>query len=255
MVDDGAGLLLGVSAPAGIDLFRYAGGSWNNLPSPVSGSYPSVALARDTKRGVVVLHTDTQTFEFDGTAFAPVPVANPPKRALVAMAYDEKNQRVVLYGGVTGTTVYFDTWTYDGASWKQLTTTGAPPPRHSATMTYDAGKGRIVMYGGCTVPLCGTGPNGKLFDTWELDGGTWTKVATPVQPSSALRTQLAYDPIRDTSYLVGTEDTVIYEYDGMTYAVSSFPDAPPSAGAAAYSPSLHALAVASTTGLWTLGFR
>lgn len=255
MVDYGAGLLLVVSRQSGLEAWRFVGGAWQSVASPLSGLYPSATLAFDSAREVAVLHSDTKTFEFAGAAFATIaPATQPPKRARPAMAYDAKSARVVLYGGLTGTTVYDDTWTYDGVTWTPLTTTGDPPPRHGAAMTYDSTSARIVMFGGCQIPLCGA-TNGRLYDTWELDGSVWTKVTTPVTPSSALQNQMGFDPIRSLALLFSTEGGELYEYDGSTFATSALPGAPGPAAVATYSPTLHGFAVAGSTGLWVLGFR
>lgn len=255
MVDYGAGLLLVVPRASGLEAWRFVGGAWQSIASPLAGSYPSATLAFDSAREVAVLHSDTKTFEFTGAAFTTIaPATQPPKRARPAMAYDAKNARVVLYGGLTGLTVYDDAWTYDGVTWAPLTTTGDPPARHGAAMTYDAAAERIVMFGGCQIPLCGA-TNGRLYDTWELDGSVWTKVSTPVTPASALENEMGFDPIRNLSLLFSTEDAALYEYDGATFATSSLPGAPGPAPVAAYSSTLHGFAVAGTTGLWVLGFR
>ena len=84
------------------------------------------------------------------------------------MAYDEGCQRVVLFGGLTGTVDQLnDTWAYDGETWKQIPTNKRPPPRWDGGMAYDARNQRLVMFGG----QYWAGSFDFLNDTWIFPGG------------------------------------------------------------------------------------
>ncbi len=53
------------------------------------------------------------------------------------MADDPSSKRIILFGGMTGTTRFNDTWTYDPAAnaWKELKPAGAiPSPRGGQSM-------------------------------------------------------------------------------------------------------------------------
>ena len=63
-----------------------------------------------------------------------------------------------------------DTWTFDGASWAQVSATG-PSPRWAATAATVNGK--VVLFGGQRV----TSGETPLGDTWTWDGTTWTQQA------------------------------------------------------------------------------
>jgi hypothetical protein len=76
---------------------------------------------------------------------------------------------VVLFGGYNGATLN-DTWIFDGATWRQVTTSNAPSPREGPSLaTLDSTT--VVLFGGNTMD--GTAQN----DTWTFDGSTWTQVA------------------------------------------------------------------------------
>ena len=95
-----------------------------------------------------------------------VDVAGPPPRAEAAVAYDQRRNRVVLFGGyhraASGTVRLGDTWEWDGARWIQMASDG-PSPRNGAAMAYDARRQRVVLFGG----------SGASRETWEWDGSRW----------------------------------------------------------------------------------
>jgi len=93
----------------------------------------------------------------------------PPGRQGHAMIYDPIPDRVVIFGGATGTTqsVQNDAWTtiLSGGPpyrWVQLPTTGIPPlPRTDAAGVYDPVRQRFLIYGG-------TNGTSVFDDAWTL---------------------------------------------------------------------------------------
>ena len=86
------------------------------------------------------------------------------------MVYDERNKRVVFFGGTNGSVGSNETWTYDSTGWKKLSPKTSPPGRFNHVMTYDARRGVCVVFGGQS----GTT---RFSDTWEFDGNDWKKAA------------------------------------------------------------------------------
>jgi N-acetylneuraminic acid mutarotase len=93
----------------------------------------------------------------------------PPARAYAAMAYDQANGKVILFGGFAGPQgLLADTWAYDPAAnrWSMLATGHDGPSRRDfSSMAYDHAANTIVLFGGQT------GSNGNidatdLNDTW-----------------------------------------------------------------------------------------
>lgn len=77
--------------------------------------------------------------------------------------------------------------------WRQV-----PPPqgRGGPGMAFDSGRGKTVMFGGSDVN------NGRLGDTWESDGSTWTQTAQ-FGPSARKVRSMAYDRVRGKAVLFG----------------------------------------------------
>ena len=95
----------------------------------------------------------------------------PPARAYAAMAYDQANGTVILFGGFAGPQgLLADTWAYNPATnkWNMLATGHDGPSRRDfSSMAYDQAANTIVLFGGQT------GSDGNiqatdLNDTWML---------------------------------------------------------------------------------------
>jgi N-acetylneuraminic acid mutarotase len=92
--------------------------------------------------------------------------AVPEARYAYAMVHDPSSKQIILFGGITGTTRFNDTWAYDPAAnvWKELRPASAiPRPRGAQSMAYDPATRRVIMFGGA-VSLT------TLFnETWAYD--------------------------------------------------------------------------------------
>ena len=116
----------------------------------------------------------------------------PAARVLSGLAYDEKRDVVVLFGGYTESGSLADTWEWDGKSWTCRCPDTHPPARHGHEMYYDSLRGKVVLYGGY---------NQKKFfnDAWEWIGDecTWKEIELEDDSPVASYYALAYDPDRD----------------------------------------------------------
>lgn len=75
----------------------------------------------------------------------------PSNRAMQQMVYDPRVERLMMFGGGSGTKVLEDTWQFDVAakSWRVATLTGnSPPARTGYALVYDPTTQRILMFGG-----------------------------------------------------------------------------------------------------------
>jgi hypothetical protein len=124
------------------------------------------------------------------------PATSPSPRVNAAMAYDEMNKYVVMFGGLqgapgTGATVLGDTWLWDGSSWARQKPVASPSARWGAMTAYDAARGQVVLYGGR--PDSNASPSFGLSDTWvwDLANNTWTKKSTVGPPR--YEGSMAYD--------------------------------------------------------------
>jgi hypothetical protein len=181
------------------ETWSYNGTDWGlvNGTSPPGGRYQH-DMVFDSVRSVAVLFGGTDqgtslgdTWEFTPgtTTWADATATTPPTaRFGHAMAYDASSDRVLLFGGYDGTTLYEDTYEYDGstATWNVMASTATPPARRFHHMAYDAARGVVVMFGGFDGEV--------LTDTWEYTSGQWTETTTM---SSAPRGgPMVYDSLR-----------------------------------------------------------
>jgi len=74
----------------------------------------------------------------------------PPARAHARMAYDARNQKIVLFGGDALDRLLADTWVYDPAtrSWEQRRPKLSPSPRSGYRMAYLPRSGKVLLIDG-----------------------------------------------------------------------------------------------------------
>ncbi len=142
----------------------------------------------------------------------------PSGRAYHAAAYDQRRRRLVMFGGLDGSTVLDETWERrEDGSWLRVPTNPTPLARTDHAMAYDARRGRVVMFGGAFRG----GVN--LQDTWEWDGQTWIQLETEVAPAPRSSHLMGWDGERvilyggrrpDGSYSDGT-----WGWDGSSWTL------------------------------------
>ena len=144
------------------------------------------------------------TWRWDGSTWVRVATSGPTPRFGAAIAYDAIRQRVVLYGGQSGTfpniVVFTDTWEWDGTSWTQRATTG-PTSRVHQTMAFDRARGRVVLYGGFNAAA-----QQELRDVWEWDGTSWQQTGSSSAAGTIAR-GTAYDERTSALYLFSVGST------------------------------------------------
>jgi hypothetical protein len=217
------------------------GGAWRapTISDPEGDGNPSLwydlPLVFAGGRGTTVLHDGTDVWEWDGTSWRRVVMANAPGTGPVArtghaIAYDEARQRLLLFGGITspGGAFLGDTWETDFKSWTRVCTacvagSTAPPARSAHAMAYDPVRKVTVLVGGRV-------SNTPTFDagTWTWDGaaGTWTRrcnTGTCATVSQRENTTLAFNTTLNRAVLFGGNtgaaiDGATYEWDGTAWA-------------------------------------
>lgn len=97
--------------------------------------------------------------------------AAPAPRDNQTAVYDEANNRMIVFGGITCcTTVFTDTWILTNANglggtpaWTQLSPTGSPAPGgYGPSAIYDSATNRMTVFGG------GTQSSGSVNGVWVL---------------------------------------------------------------------------------------
>jgi Galactose oxidase, central domain len=130
-----------------------------SLLSAVSGKVTIAQL--DTLRAVFEA---CQQAEFDMSP-------QPPSRGFSQMAYDAKSKKIVLFGGITQSSVFGDTWIYDTATrtWEPSYPKQNPSPRGGHAMLYLPKGQKVAMIGGFTVLnqiVRDAGYKGRTTDNW-----------------------------------------------------------------------------------------
>ena len=109
-----------------------------------------------------------------------VSTSAPPARQLHAVAYDETNKKLVVFGGFGDGAILQDTWLAsvagDNATWTAVNAKG-PSPRYGAFYALDKESRRFVVWSGAQVPK-GRDQINAAQDAWalDLDSGTWSAI-------------------------------------------------------------------------------
>jgi hypothetical protein len=148
-----------------------------------------------------------------GSAWASLFVVGGPTARDGALAvYDPVRDRMILFGGNTGSGPYLsDVWTLSLSgtpSWTQLTPAGMPPSgRFVPSMIYDPVRDRLLVFGGTSA-----GPT-YYNEVWQLalsGTPTWSLVTTAGTPPSGRYAHVAiYDPVRDRMLIYGGENNTV----------------------------------------------
>lgn len=170
--------------------------------------------------GTRVVYDLADTWEWNGSQWVQrYPATSPHGRSFHAMAYDSARDRVLVFGGKSGTTfantTYFnDTWAFDGDNWTQINTPNQPTPRYYQGSVYDPVRDKWVLFGGTFITADGKSTT-NYSDTWEFDGTTWTQRAN--NGPSVVKPILAYDALNHRVLMVATDTNsafFMYAYDG-----------------------------------------
>lgn len=136
----------------------------------------------------------------------------PSARAGSAMVYDSESDRVIHFGGHTGS-YSSETHVYDTTKnvWTKLYPASSPSGRSQHAMAYDSESDRVILFGGY---------NGEyLSDTWSYDynTNTWTMMSPESSPSARRAHAMAYDSGSDRIILFGGYNSGSYKSDTWTY--------------------------------------
>lgn len=205
--------------------FPIAAGAWGDI-SP-TGTTPTgrtfATAVMDPPRGRMILFGGTfptvgrlNVVNALATTEPPVwtglmPTGTPPTPRYGACGiYDPPRERMVVYGGATGSGMFDDSnevWALSLAgtpAWSLLAPTGTPPfGSHGATAVYDAARERMLVFGG-------KGWDGTFYrefnDVWALSlaAPAWTQLAPAgTLPSGRIMHSAIYDPVRDRMIVYG----------------------------------------------------
>lgn len=214
------------------------GGAWLYQPGParwsrLAATAPAQAdsAAYDTRTGELIVRFSTrgggcdfehlpepisETWAFDwrrGTWTNLEPVVSPPNLVMASapIVYDQRADKIILFGGLNLAALLAgdwanvgssDTWAYDrqSNSWTNMHPANPPAARNAHALAYDERSGRIILFGG----------NGDTDydDTWAYDyaTNTWTNLAPENPPSPRHYAHLVYDRTTQRFVLYGGLD-------------------------------------------------
>jgi len=112
------------------------------------------------------------------------PESRPPGRSFAATVYDERGDRLVMYGGDTGGAKTDELWAFDlgEGAWSQIPAAGAAPPERSgAAAIYVESEDRALFFGG-------EAPVGFYGDLWVLENPTDRQTAVQVTTWARVKT-------------------------------------------------------------------
>ncbi len=190
---------------------------WKSIASGRGGPGPRSrhGLVYDRKRRATVLFGGmlggpaggilSDTWElYDGEWSRIITPEHPPARDRVALAYDGRRRKCVLFGGQAWDGEFFraqgDMWVLAKERWRPCRVRPGPRPRCGHVLAFDEGAGVTVLFGGAPDP--GLRP---LRDTWLFDGDSWQAVSGPGPPARR-HAALAYDPDLKGCVLHGGSD-------------------------------------------------
>ena len=175
------------------DLWKLNGKSWKLIKtnkSPEPRTFASLVYDENQQRiilfgGNKVLFGSEKnpakmfgdTWEFKGGKWNKLRIVESPEpRAEAAIAYDDLEKRIILFGGyklVKGNVVKLnDSWEFKGNKWKRLRNSFISP-RNGASLAFDKKLKKIVLFGGST-PDKDYGE--ETGETWVLEGDSWRKI-------------------------------------------------------------------------------
>ena len=156
-----------------------------------------------------------------------VPSGTPPAaRDFHSAIHDPVRDRMVVFGGYSGSSYFNDVWSLSLAgmpAWTQLTPSGTPPiAQDSPSAVYDPVRDRMALFGGVSGGVV-------INEVRALSlAGTpaWTQlVPSGTRPSARCRSNAIYDPVRDRMVVFGGYDgSYYYLNDVWTLAWSTVPD-------------------------------
>ncbi len=199
------------------ELWEWDGASWEEmLPedpendgSPPALTHPSMTWHGSLGR--VVLYgghpggyggPSNKLWAWDGTSWErinptdPEEDGNPPGVQGSSFAWDSVRDRLVLFGGNTGSFYLGDVWEFDGHSWQKMTTVddlgdGSPKNVIGSEMVFSPEHGRpLLIVGGYIDPF---GDNNSSTSVWAWDGKEWELINTGQIPNR----ERFGDPVKD----------------------------------------------------------
>jgi hypothetical protein len=154
-------------------VWEWNGAAWTAVGQSPAGTWTSIRDAQavydaSTNRLVVVDSSwGFRVSTWNGTSWTyHLATSYPPQRNWYALQYDPRRQRIVLFGGLTGSTAmtnYDDTWEWDGTGWVPVAVSTRPHGRYDMDLVFDPARNQLLLINGRVLP------GGMFFpEVWAL---------------------------------------------------------------------------------------
>lgn len=227
------------------DTWEWTGERWIQLfPANVPPARSAHAMVYDSNRSRILLfggksgkETLNDTWVFDSGDWRHLDTPNAPSpRTNAGAAFDLIRDRVILFGGYfttsdgKTTTNYYDTWEFDGTTWREIAPSG--PQLLRPHLVYDAARNQVLMIG----------VNDKtetLMYSYDGVKGSWSEVKPSTLPTCANDASMTFQSHNSNVLLtegVCTTSTVageVWEWDGTNWNKSETTTKPRRASGAA----------------------
>ena len=187
------------------------------------GSVVGAGMVYDKKLKEMILwgggSTTTLGATWSYTASGWTRLVDGPVRIRAGVAYDSRVGKLIAFGGISSTGPPLgDTWSFDGSTWQEISTSG-PPAREGAVMAYFPPRKELVLFGGnadSSIPQ-------YFSDTWTWTATAgWRQLIPPSSPSARFGSAMSYDRKTHSLLLFGGEDANgvendTWQFDGTTW--------------------------------------
>ena len=193
------------------------GGKWTELsPATSPAARYGAGMTYDSTDGVILLFGGIgkgggalgDTWTFTGGNWTKVTPGgsgtSPSPRAFMTLLNDTKDGYVLLFGGMSGSTVLSDSWTYVGGVWTSLTPSPHPSARWGGMGVYDPINNQVVLFGGCGQAISPTllECNALYNDTWRYIAGKWALLSRDPSPFPRVGAAIDFDGSPSDDYVL-----------------------------------------------------
>ncbi len=162
------------------DTWEFSDDNWKLVSNEGPSNRHGVSLVYDaSKRAVILFGGNTidkqygensgQTWSWDGEVWKKLDITQPEGIFNSAMVYDNRQERIIRFGGWNGESRVNNTWIFHEDKWSKLDSANSPSPRNHTNMVYDESKNRVLLFGGHDL-------ENVFGDTWEYSSDRWKKL-------------------------------------------------------------------------------
>lgn len=187
------------------EVWLWDGAMWSQGPTG-PGARLSPAVIYDPVSQSMLLYSGcaeadypSDTWSFDGQEWKLISQEGPPGICRGAIFYDQIRNRIMLFGGSSGSGFNADNqmWEWSANEWVEVDQGSLrPSKRANISMAYDTRRNVAVLYGG-------NSSSAVLSDTWEWDGSKWREVKSVNHPGPREVYGLVYHPKLEQIILYG----------------------------------------------------